>query len=125
MEKHPTIFHSEEFYGEKYMNPAQLQKMMKQMGMEMEEVDAREVTIKCEDCDIKIKNPQVVIANIMGKRVYQISGNESVEKNESGPNPDDIKLVMEQTGHDKETVEKTLKDLNNDLARAIMELKKK
>jgi nascent polypeptide-associated complex subunit alpha len=107
------------------MNPAQLQKMMKQMGMQMEEVDAKEVLINCEDCVIKIKNPQVVIANIMGKRVYQISGIESVDKKDSEPKGEDIKMVMEQTGHDKETVEKTLKELNNDLARAIMELKKK
>jgi nascent polypeptide-associated complex subunit alpha len=107
------------------MNPAQLQKMMKQMGMQMEEVDAKEVLINCEDSQIKIKNPQVIIANIMGKKVYQISGSETVEKKGKEPRDEDIKLVMEQTGHDKETVAKKLKEMDHDLARVIIELKKK
>lgn len=105
------------------MNPAQMQKMMKQMGMQMEDIDAKEVIIKCDDFQLRFKNPQVVLANIMGRAVYQVSGDEIREDIES--REDDIKMVMEQTGADKETVEKTLKDLNNDLAKAIMELKKK
>lgn len=105
------------------MNPAQLQKMMKQMGMQMDEIYANEVIIKCDDYQITFKNPQVVLANIMGRAVYQVSGDEIREDIES--KDDDIKIVMEQTGADKETVEKKLRELNNDLAKAIMELKKK
>jgi nascent polypeptide-associated complex subunit alpha len=105
------------------MNPAQMQKMMKQMGMKMEEIDATDVVIRCSDCQIRIKRPQVVLADIMGKQVYQISGDETVEKLE--PKEDDVKLIMEQTGKDKETVAKKLKEMDNDLARVIMELKQK
>ena len=105
------------------MNPAQLQKMMKQMGMQMEEICANEVIIKCDDYQLRFRNPQVVLANIMGKNVYQVSGDGIREDIEAGD--EDVKMVMEQTGADKETVEKKLKDLNNDLAKTIMELKKK
>lgn len=105
------------------MNPAQMQKMMKQMGMEMEEIGASEVIIKCDGYQLRFRKPQVVLANIMGRSVYQVSGDEIRE--ETASTEEDVKMVMEQTGADKETVEKTLKDLNNDLAKAIMELKKK
>lgn len=108
-----------------FMNPEQMQKMMKQMGMKMEEVDASEVIIKCSENQIRISHPQVIIANIMGKRVYQISGSEITEKLGKEISEEDVKIVMEQTGKDKETVEKTLKDMDHDLARVILELKKK
>lgn len=107
------------------MNQEQMQKMMKQMGMRMEEVDASEVIIKCSENQIRIKHPQVIIANIMGKKVYQISGPESIEKLGKEISDEDIKIVMEQTGKDKDTVEKTLKDMDHDLAKVILELKKK
>jgi len=105
------------------MNPIQMQKMMKQMGMKMEEIDANEVVIRCSDCKITISNPQVIIANIMGKKVYQISGEEVKES--LGPKEEDIKLVMDQTGSDREAVIQKLKELDNDLAKVIMELKEK
>ena len=56
----------------------------------------------------------------MGKDVYQISGevSESISINEK-----DIEFVMEKTGKDRDTVVKKLEELNNDLVKAIMELK--
>ena len=103
------------------MNNKQMEKMMKQMGMQMNEIDAREVIIKCADSQIRIESPQVIIANIMGKKVYQVSGN---EKHESlVPKKDDVRMVMEQTGKDEKTVTEKLKELNNDLAKVILELK--
>lgn len=105
------------------MNPSDVQKMMKQMGMRMEEIDANEVIIKCNDIQIRIINPQVILANIMGKKVYQVSGEESFEKVET--TEEDVKMIMEKTGKDKDTVIKKLKELDNDLAKVIAELQKK
>jgi len=99
-------------------SPEKIQQMMKKLNMDVREIDAEEVVIKQKDKTLKIKKPQIMIANVMGRDVYQISGElyESVSE-------EDIKLVMEQTGKSKETVEQKLEELNNDLTRTIMELK--
>lgn len=101
-------------------NKKDVEKIMKKIGMELSEMDAREVIIKTSEYQIRIENPEVIIANILGKKVYQISGEEKLENLE--PKEEDIKLVMEKTGKDRETVVNKLKELNNDLARAIIEL---
>ncbi|MBU5678886.1 MAG: nascent polypeptide-associated complex protein [Candidatus Aenigmatarchaeota archaeon] len=101
-------------------NKKDVEKIMKKMGMELSEMDAKEVIIKTSDYQIRIENPEVIIANILGKKVYQISGEEKLERLE--PKEEDVKLVMEKTGKDRETVVNKLKELNNDLARAIIEL---
>ena len=81
---------------------------------------AEEVIIKTKTKNIIISAPEVMITDMMGKEVYQISG----EVSEAGNiNEDDVKMIMEKTGKDRETVVKKLEELDNDLAKAIMELK--
>ncbi|HLD85066.1 MAG TPA: nascent polypeptide-associated complex protein [archaeon] len=101
-------------------SPEKIQQMMKKLNMDIRQIDAEEVTIKTKAKNIKIKNPEVMIANMMGRDVYQVSG----EVYESLPE-EDILLVMDKTGKDRQTVEKKLEELDNDLARAIIELKGK
>ncbi len=101
-------------------DPKKIEKMMKKLNMNIQQVPAEMVVIKTKEKDIVISNPEVMIADMMGKEVYQISG----EVSESVPvNEDDVKLVMDQTGKDRNTVVKKLEELNNDLAKAITELK--
>ena len=59
-----------------------MKKMMKQMGMETEEIDSEEVVIIKEDEEIHIKNPEVNKINMMGTETYQITGEEEVQKRE-------------------------------------------
>ena len=101
-------------------DPKKIQEMMKKLNMKVREIDAEKVVIHGKDKDIVIENPQIRIADMMGKEVYQITG-EVFEK--SALSEDDIKIVMNKTGKDRETVVKKLEELNNDLAKAIMELK--
>ena len=104
------------------MDPKKMQKLMKKLNIDVQEIEAKRVVIECEGKDIIISNPEIVLADMMGKSVYQITG----EVSESYPiNEEDIKMVMDKTGKDRETVVKKLEELNNDLARAIMELKEK
>lgn len=103
-------------------DPKKLEKMMKKLNMNVKQVNAEEVVIKTGEKDIVISDPEIMIVNTMGKDIYQITGSVS-EKNHT--NEDDIKTVMEKTGKDRETVVKKLEELDNDLAKAIMELKKK
>lgn len=104
------------------MNPKKLEKLMKQFGMRLQEIAADEVIIKCGTYQIRITKPEVAVMNVMGRNVYQITGEEKREALE--PKEEDIKLVMEKTGKDRKTVVEKLKELNNDLVRAIIELRK-
>lgn len=104
-----------------------VEKMMKKMNIKTNEIDAEKVIIKKSDGDIVIENPQVMLMNMMGRDVYQVTGDarEGKKEEKKETKEEDIKMVMEQTGHDRSTVESKLEELNNDLAKAIMDLKKK
>ncbi|MFA4820334.1 MAG: nascent polypeptide-associated complex protein [Candidatus Aenigmatarchaeota archaeon] len=103
-------------------NPKMVEQMMKKLNMKVQEIPAELVIIKTKDKNIIISRPEIMLADMMGREVYQISG----EVSESFPvNEDDVQLVMDKTGKDRETVVKKLEELNNDLAKAIMELKGK
>jgi NACalpha-BTF3-like transcription factor len=86
----------------------------------VQQVEAEVVVIKSRGKNIIISKPEIMIAKLMGRDVYQITG----EVSESYPmSEEDIQMVMDKTGKDRNTVVKKLEELNNDLARAIMELK--
>ena len=95
-------------------------KLIKKMNMNIVEIDAEEVIIKTKEKSIIISKPEVMLVDMMGKDVYQITG----EVSESPIiKEEDIKLVMEKTGKDRNVVIRKLEELNNDLAKAILELK--
>ncbi len=104
------------------MDPKKMQKLMKKLNINVEQIPAEEVIIKCKDKDIVIKKPEVMLADMMGRDVYQITGEvtESTAMSE-----EDIQMVIDQTGKDRKTVVKKLEELDNDLARTILELKAK
>jgi alpha-NAC-related protein len=104
------------------MNPKKVEKLMKKLNINVQEIPAEMVVIKCKNKNIIISKPEVTLADMMGREVYQVSG----EVSESVPvREEDIQMVMKQTGKDRETVAKKLEELNNDLAKAIVELKSK
>ena len=110
------------------MNPKQLKQMqraMKQMGMDMKDLKgATEVIIKFKDKEIVINNPKINVMDFMGQKTYQITGKPKEKKLETKLEiPDeDIELVSAQTGASKEDSLKALEDTNGDLAEAIMRL---
>ena len=56
------------------INPKQMEKLMKQMGMQMAHIDAEEVIIRTASKDIVIKEPEVSRINMMGQETFQIAG---------------------------------------------------
>ena len=106
------------------MNPKQMKRMMRQMGMDMNEVDATEVVIKTASGDIIVKNPQVMRMKMRGQETFQISGDvaEAGGTAEVEVSEDDVNMVMEQTGVSREKAEEALKSAGGDLAKAILEL---
>ncbi len=107
------------------MNPRDIQKAMKRMGIKQEEIDATEVIIKTSDKEIIINNPQVSKVNMMGQETFQVIGQaeERLISSEPEINQDDIKTVMQQTGVTEEKAKEAIEKNDNDLAKAIMALK--
>lgn len=108
------------------MNPRQMKQAMRRMGIQQEEIDAKEVIIKLEDKEIVISNPQVSKVNMMGQQTYQVVGEESIRDLDSTPeiSEDDVKTVVEQTGASEEEAKAAIEECKGDLAEAIMKLKK-
>jgi len=100
------------------LDPKKMNAMMKQMGIQQEEIDASRVIIEKSDGIIVIENPSVVKIKMQGQESFQISGE---AKEEKGFSEEDIKTVMEKTGASRKKAEETLKK-TGDLADAIIEL---
>jgi len=107
------------------MNAKQMEKMMKQMGIRQEQIDAEEVVIKTAGGEILVSNPQVVKVKVGGQETFQITGEiserEKAEKKETSE--EDAKLVAQQSGASLEDARAALAE-TGDIAEAIMKLKK-
>lgn len=106
------------------MDRRQMERAMKQMGIRAKELEnVHEVVIKLADREIVISNAKVTLMEMPGQRTYQVIGEEIERKPELEIREDDIKLVMEQAGVDREAALQALKDAEGDLAQAILKLK--
>ena len=107
------------------MNPREMQKAMRRLGIKQEEIAAREVIIRTDDKEIVIANPQVSKVNMMCQETYQIAGEaeERAISSEAGINEEDVKTVMEQTGATEEKAREAIEENGNDLAKAIISLR--
>ncbi|MCS3924331.1 nascent polypeptide-associated complex protein [Methanosalsum natronophilum] len=109
--------------GGRGMNPAKMKQMMKQMGINVEDIDdVQEVIIKTTEKDIVFDSPKVSIMTAQGTDTYQIVGKPKEIQREIEIPEDDIRLVTEQTGKSHEEAHEALKEANGDLAEAIMKL---
>ncbi len=106
------------------MNPRKMQQMMKQMGIQQSELNAKKVIIQLEDKNLIINNPSVQKVNMMGQENYQISGNVTEEQHDTAPtiSQEDIQTVMDQAGVNQEIAKAEIEKADGDLAQAIMNL---
>jgi nascent polypeptide-associated complex subunit alpha len=112
------------------INPREQKRMMQRMGMNMDAVsDVKQVVIQTADKDIVIEEPEVMIMNVQGQKMYQIIGGDVSEqapgqtlKAEAKPafSEEDVQLVADQTGKSLEQAKEALKDCGGDLAKAIL-----
>ena len=105
------------------LNPREMEKIMKKMGLKQEEIEAEEVVISCKHKKIVIRNPQVTKVNMMGQETLQIIG-DMEEEEISGFKDDDIHIVMDQTGCNREEAKNAL-EKEKDIAVAILYLNNK
>jgi nascent polypeptide-associated complex subunit alpha len=106
------------------VNPRDMQRAMKKMGIKQKEINAVAVIIRTKEEDIIIHNPSVQKVDMMGNVTYQVSGEEEHRKLEQPEySQEDIKTVMEQAGVSKAEAERALAENKGDLAAAILSLK--
>jgi nascent polypeptide-associated complex subunit alpha len=107
------------------MNPRNMKKLMKRMGIKSDEIEAEQVIIKCADREIIIDEPSVIKTVVQGQEMFQIQG--KVREAESDIPVDisqeDVNLVMSQTGVKEDRAIEALEKAKGDLAQAIMDLK--
>lgn len=109
------------FPGMGKIDPKKMQQMMKQMGINQEEIDALRVVIEKNDGGkIVIENPSVQKIVMQGQENWQIIGDAREE--EVGIKEEDVQLVMEKTGKDEKEVRKALEKCDGDIAEAIVRL---
>ena len=109
------------------MNPRDVQKAMKRLGIRQEEIDAEIVIIKTADKDIIIRNPQVSKVNMGGQETFQIAGDieESERSGKAEINDDDVATVVGQTNCTEEEALDAIEESNGNLAEAILKIQNK
>ncbi len=114
------------------MNPKQLNAMMRQMGIQMEEIeDVEEVIIRTKDRDIVLVNAEVARMKARGDVSWQITGEETVRPRAPTTPPEPVKLeireedvdfVAEQARVPKEKARAALEAANGEPAEALLKL---
>ena len=104
-------------------------RMMQKMGMQVNEIDgAKEVVIITDSKRIIIEGPNVATVTVQGQQIYQITGGTLREEPLVKPetiSEEDAQLVSAQAGVSLDEAKMALKAAEGDLAKAIVELKKK
>lgn len=102
------------------MNPRNMGRMMKQLGIKNEELNAKKIEMFLEDGKkLVFDKPQVQLMEMQGQKTYTIIGKPIVEKNIP---EEDIQMVMEQANVDKEKALRALEESKGDIAEAISSL---
>jgi nascent polypeptide-associated complex subunit alpha len=116
------------------MNPKKMEQMMEQMGIDMDELDATEVTITLADgTQLVFGDPEVTKMDARGEETYQVVGDaEPVEAEEPSTEsedtestaetsiPDaDVEIVVQRTGVPMKQAREAIEEAKGDLAAAI------
>ena len=124
------------------MNPRKMQQMMKQMGIDVTEIDAEEVVIRTGDEELVFDGAQVTRMDAQGQETYQIVGEPTTHELGTGDEIDadadaaddadsgdvggitdeDIQLVATRSGVSQSDAREALEDADGDLAAAISSL---
>ena len=119
------------------LNPRKMEKLMEQMGVDMEDIDAEEVVIRTSDEDLVFDAPEVMKMDARGQETYQIVGSPEVRdaeavveepSDEGGDDetdevPDaDVEIVAQRAGATEDEAREALEATGGDLAAAIEQL---
>lgn len=106
------------------MNPRQMEKMMKQMGMKQKNINANRVIVEMDDGVLIFEKPSLTEITVQGQSTFQLIGKyrkEEIAKEVEIPEGD-VELVCQQTGASKQQAQEALKKSGGDIAEAIISL---
>ncbi|MEM4781632.1 MAG: nascent polypeptide-associated complex protein [Halalkalicoccus sp.] len=132
------------------LDPRKMEQMMKQMGIDTEEIDATEIVIRTGDEELVFTDADVTKIKAQGQETYQIVGepetraagsgeaagsdpaienadvpaDDSEERRSSDPavEPQDIEIVAMRTGASEDEARAALEEADGDLATAVEKL---
>ncbi|MFC7203719.1 nascent polypeptide-associated complex protein [Haloferax namakaokahaiae] len=116
------------------MNPRKMKQMMKQMGIDVTELDAEEVVIKTADEELVFSDAQVTRMDAQGQMTYQIVGEPESRELGAGDDEDegdsaasaipadDVAIVAQRAGVPEDDAREALEAEDGDLAAAISRL---
>ena len=115
------------------MDSRRARRMMKQMGMKMDELgDVHTVILQGRNREIVIEGPAVTSINVQGQKMYQVAGGRETERKpqtEAAPEEappeipeEDVLLVAQQANVGIEKALAALEQSGGDLAQAILML---
>ncbi|RBI63658.1 nascent polypeptide-associated complex protein [halophilic archaeon] len=123
------------------MNPRKMKQMMKQMGIDVDEVDAEEVVIRTADGEeLVFDAPDVTRMDARGQQTYQIVGDAETREASAGESagaieeseesdgsaseiPDaDVEIVAQRAGASEDDAREALEAEGGDLAAAVERL---
>ena len=105
-----------------------MRRMMDKMGLDMTEIpNVQEVIIKTDKKEIIIAKPAVTEMKAKDNSIFQVIADSYEEKELETQifSDDDIQLVSQQAGVNKEQATNALNEANGDLAKAILLLTSK
>lgn len=109
----------------KGINPRKMASMMKQMGIDINEIEnVEEVIIRTSQKDIIFRDAQVTVMDARGMKTYQVVGTPQEVEREVKIPEEDIKLVMEQAKATEADAKNALRETKGDIAAAILKLSK-
>ena len=104
------------------MDMRKMGRMMDQLGIKNEDIEASRVVIeKADGSKIIISPASVSKITMQGQDSFQVSGKVSEEA--GGPSEEDVKLVAESTGKSSDEAKAALAETKGDIAAAILKLK--
>ncbi|WP_458206941.1 nascent polypeptide-associated complex protein [Haladaptatus sp. NG-SE-30] len=121
------------------LNPRKMQQMMKQMGIEVDDIDAEEVIIRTGDGEeLVFSDPEVTRMDARGQQTYQVVGDADTREASGGASeaaddeestesasevPDaDVEIVAQRTGASEDEAREALEATDGDLAAAVERL---
>jgi len=95
-------------------------RMMRQLGMRMEEVpDVERVILQGREREIVVEGPVVTVIDLKGQKIFQVTGGRITERMLEIPE-EDVQLVAQQAGVTPERARAALREAEGDLAKAIL-----
>ena len=109
------------------VSPRALRRMMRQMGMSMTPVEGvLEVVLRLPDKQVVLEDPEVLMVEMGGQRIYQVIPARVREEAITPARPvmeipeEDVQLVAQQAGVSLEEARAALEQTGGDLAKAIL-----